>query len=59
MYLEVKPGICSIIKIDNVEDVLAEAIDKLVDAIILFCQVRDFYQTIDMHSTHTLSRVLA
>jgi len=38
IYEEVKPGICSIIKIDGVDDVLSEAPGKLVDAIILFCQ---------------------
>ena len=36
---KVKPGTCSIIKIDDVKDVMTEATDKLVDAIILFCQV--------------------
>jgi len=38
IHAEVKPGHCSIIKIDDVEDVMKEAADKLVDAIILFCQ---------------------
>lgn len=38
IHEEVKPGTCSIIKIDDVKDVMTEATDKLVDAIILFCQ---------------------
>jgi len=38
IYEEVKPGNCSIIKLEEVDDVLREGTDKLVDAIILFCQ---------------------
>ena len=36
---QLKPGICSIIKIEDVNDVLGDAPVKAADAIILFCQV--------------------
>ena len=39
LIMQVKPGNCSIIKLEDVDDVLSEGTDKLVDAIILFCQV--------------------
>ena len=39
LTMQVKPGNCSIIKLEEVDDVLREGTDKLVDAIILFCQV--------------------
>ena len=34
-----KPGVCSLIKLDDIEDVLEEAPEKLADSVILFCQV--------------------
>ena len=36
---KVKPGVCSLIKLDDIEDVLEEAPEKLADSVILFCQV--------------------
>ena len=39
IHKEVKPGLCSLIKLDDIEDVLEEAPEKLADSVILFCQV--------------------
>jgi len=38
IHKQVKAGICSIIKIEEVDNVLEEAEEKAADAIILFCQ---------------------
>jgi len=38
IHRELKPGVCSIIKIEDVNDVLEDAAAKAADAIILFCQ---------------------
>ena len=38
--IKAKPGLCSLIKLDDVEDVLGESPEKLADSVILFCQVR-------------------
>ena len=37
--IKAKPGLCSLIKVDDVEDVLGESPEKLADSVILFCQV--------------------
>ena len=37
--IKAKPGLCSLIKLDDVEDVLEESPEKLADSVILFCQV--------------------
>ena len=36
---QIRPGLSSLIKVDDVEDVLEEAPEKLADSMILFCQV--------------------
>jgi hypothetical protein len=36
---QLRPGICSMIKIEDVYDVLKEATAKTAEAILLFCQV--------------------
>lgn len=38
IYTNIKPGLASIIKVDDVADPLTEAQEKIIDAIILFCQ---------------------
>ena len=40
---KITPGLCSIIKVEEVSDPLAEAPEKVAEALILFCQVREFY----------------
>ena len=36
---QLRPGICSMIKVEDVADVLTEANVKAAEAILLFCQV--------------------
>ena len=47
MYIfeQIKPGLSSLIKVDDVDDVLEESPSKLADSLILFCQV----QTLMVH----------
>ena len=40
---QITPGLCSIIKVEEVSDPLAEAPEKVAEALILFCQVRDLF----------------
>ena len=37
--LQITPGLCSIIKVEEVSDPLVEAPEKVAEALILFCQV--------------------
>ena len=39
MHKQIRTGLCSIIKLADVDNVLEEAQEKVADAIILFCQV--------------------
>jgi len=39
MYKEITPGLCSMIKVEEVSDPLTEAKEKVAEALILFCQV--------------------
>jgi len=52
---EVAAGICSIIRLDDVDDVLVDATDKLVDAIILFCQGLGLLPSTRRRASRTLS----
>jgi len=45
IHKELKPGICSMIKIEGVSDVLAESVSKAADSIILFCQGQSLLPT--------------
>ena len=38
MHKQIRTGLCSIIKLADVDNVLEEAQEKVADAIILFCQ---------------------
>ena len=38
MHAALPIGMCSIIKIEDVKDLMAEAADKVADSLILFCQ---------------------
>ena len=40
VFEQIKPGLSSLIKIGDVDDVLEESPSKLADSLILFCQVR-------------------
>ena len=37
--LQITPGLCSMIKVEDVADPLVEAPEKVAEALILFCQV--------------------
>ena len=39
IHTQIKTGLCSLIKLEDVENVVEEATEKAADAIILFCQV--------------------
>jgi len=45
IHKELKPGICSLIKIEGVSDVLVESVTKTADSIILFCQGQSLLPT--------------
>lgn len=53
MHRQLKPGICSMIKIEDVYDVLKEATAKTAEAILLFCQGMSLMPTVQ---TKKLSR---
>ena len=38
VHRQIRTGICSIIKLEDVDNVLEEAEEKVADAMILFCQ---------------------
>lgn len=41
----IKPGLCSVIKVDDSEDPLLDAVEKVADSLILFCQGLNFMPT--------------
>jgi len=45
IHKELKPGICSMIKMEGVENVLTDGVGKAVDSIILFCQGQSLLPT--------------
>lgn len=45
IHKELKPGLCSMIKIEGVSNVATEAADKAADSIILFCQGQSLLPT--------------
>eukprot|EP00090_Calanus_glacialis_P035219 TRINITY_DN6016_c0_g1_i4.p1 TRINITY_DN6016_c0_g1~~TRINITY_DN6016_c0_g1_i4.p1 ORF type:complete len:319 (-),score=91.45 TRINITY_DN6016_c0_g1_i4:136-1092(-) len=51
----VKPGVSSLIKLDDVEDVLEEAPEKLADSVILFCQGLGLMPTAKRRSSRSVS----
>jgi len=55
IHKEVRPGLCSIIKLDGVEDVLEEAPDKLADCLILFSQGLGLLPTAKRRSSRSVS----
>merc|ERR1712032_544889 len=38
IHREMKPGLCSIIKVEDVSEPLAESMEKVAEAVLLFCQ---------------------
>lgn len=53
IHRELKPGICSMIKVEDVTDVLTEASGKAAEAILLFCQGMSLMPTV---LSRTMSR---
>eukprot|EP00091_Calanus_sinicus_P018740 TRINITY_DN4388_c0_g1_i3.p1 TRINITY_DN4388_c0_g1~~TRINITY_DN4388_c0_g1_i3.p1 ORF type:complete len:311 (-),score=97.47 TRINITY_DN4388_c0_g1_i3:236-1168(-) len=47
MHKEITPGLCSIIKLEEVDDPLVEAPEKVAEALILFCQGQGLMPTIN------------
>jgi len=47
MHQEITPGLCSIIKVEDVSDLLAEAKENVAEALILFCQGQGLMPTIN------------
>jgi len=47
MHQEIQPGLCSIIKVEDVTNPLQESPDKLSEALILFCQGQGLLPTIN------------
>jgi len=55
IHVQMKAGLCSIIKVEDVENVLAESEEKLADAIILFCQGCGLVPTVQRKISRKLS----
>jgi len=47
MHKEITPGLCSMIKVEEVSDPLTEAKEKVAEALILFCQGQGLMPTIN------------
>ena len=45
------PGLCSIIKVEDVRDPLQEAPDKVSEALVLFCQGQGLLPTINRRAS--------
>jgi len=56
MHREISPGLCSIIKVDQVNNPLVEAQEKLAEALILFCQGQGLMPTINRRMSRTNSQ---
>jgi len=56
IHRQLKPGICSLIKIEDVNDVLEDAPAKASDAIILFCQGQSLLPTAMRQMSRSNSR---
>jgi len=56
MHKEITPGLCSIIKVDQVSNPLIESQDKVAEALILFCQGQGLMPTINRRMSRTNSQ---
>jgi len=56
IHRELKPGVCSMIKVEDVNDVLEDAAAKASDAIILFCQGQSLLPTAQRSMSRSNSR---
>lgn len=56
IHRQLKPGVCSIIKVEDVNDVLEDAAAKAADAIILFCQGQSLLPTAQRSMSRCNSR---
>jgi len=55
IHREMKPGLCSIIKVEDVSEPLVESMEKVAEAVLLFCQGMGLLPTLQRRMS-TLSR---
>merc|ERR1719339_826428 len=51
-----KPGLCSIIKVEDVSEPLAESMEKVAEAVLLFCQGMGLLPTLQRRMSRQDSR---
>jgi len=56
MHQQIEPGLCSIIKVEDVTNPLLEAPEKVSEALILFCQGQGLMPTINRRASRQLSQ---
>merc|ERR1711936_1389049 len=56
IHREMKPGLCSIIKVEDVSEPLAESMEKVAEAVLLFCQGMGFLPTLQRRMSRQDSR---
>merc|ERR1711973_565231 len=59
IHREMKPGLCSIIKVEEVSEPLIEAMEKVAEAVLLFCQGLGLLPTIQRRVSRQDSRGMA
>merc|ERR1711936_859243 len=56
IHREMKPGLCSIIKVEDVSEPLVESMEKVAEAVLLFCQGMGFLPTLQRRMSRQDSR---
>jgi len=56
IHREMKPGLCSIIKVEDVSEPLAESMEKVAEAVLLFCQGMGLLPTLQRRMSRQDSR---
>jgi len=56
IHREMKPGLCSIIKVEDVSEPLAESMEKVAEAVLLFCQGMGLLPTLQRKMSRQDSR---
>jgi len=59
IHREMRPGLCSIIKVEEVSEPLIEAMEKVAEAVLLFCQGLGLLPTIQRRMSRQDSRGMA
>merc|ERR1712156_539710 len=59
IHREMRPGLCSIIKVEDVSEPLIEAMEKVAEAVLLFCQGLGLLPTIQRRMSRQDSRAMA